>query len=93
MLFLLNLGLSFGFLIGIIKPYQDMKTEEKQLSIIVYCLISLSGILWLVFYFANKKQSRKEEKYSKLEYLEELKERNTLSEEDFIKEKLKILEN
>ncbi|HXU26727.1 MAG TPA: hypothetical protein VN698_05795 [Bacteroidia bacterium] len=91
-IFLLYLGLTSGYLICATGLLKKMPDDYKPRAIVIYILILFSGLLWLIFYRVHKKNDKKESIHSIIEYLEELKEQNIISEENFIKEKKKFSE-
>jgi hypothetical protein len=93
LLFLLTTGIAIGLAIGLLKQLSDIEKEDILKVLILGISLPITFILWFVFYRAHRNRSDKEGKHSLIEYLEELKERNALSEADFVREKIKILED
>lgn len=92
-LFLLLFLLSSGFVIGLITGlYQRITiTSDIWTYIALGMFVIITFVLWLLFLKANRKQQKKEELNSLLEYLEELRAVDALSHEDFLREKENIL--
>ncbi|HWY11185.1 MAG TPA: hypothetical protein VN026_07670 [Bacteroidia bacterium] len=93
MLFLITLGFSIGLAVGIYKQFQDISLDDVLKTFVLGIILPTTFILWLGFLIAHRIRSAKEEKHFFIEYLEELKDHGVISEESFIREKEKIMEN
>ena len=90
-LFLLSSCFAIGLITGLYKNTAYTQKDDIKASLILKIFIVISFTLWLVFMATHRKQRRKEEIHEQLEYLEELRTGNALSQEDFLMEKEKIL--
>jgi hypothetical protein len=92
-LFLISFGLSIGLAIGLYIQLAGIEDKDLVFALALGIILVVTFILWRVFLRVHQRRLAKEDKLLKIDYLAELKNKGALSEEDFLKEKVKILKN
>ncbi|MGZ3864568.1 MAG: hypothetical protein ACXVPN_15425 [Bacteroidia bacterium] len=93
MLFILSAGLAIGILTGLYKKIKELNEDDATFILTLGIIIPVSLVLWIIFFSVHRAHRNKEGMHYMVEYLEELRDKGVITEENFLKEKQKITED
>ena len=91
-LFLISFAFTFGLLSGLFKQIVGLEKEDVAIAVTLGATTIISLILWVIFFYVHRNLLAKGKGALLMEYLSSLREKGMLSEGDFLKEKMSILE-